>query len=81
MIDKDDDIVIHPWVYVICSPNIARTEYYFTYSKVLERLKDYEHLEPADGSEGSITIEYQRNVQFRRDFDEDTQSIRGADRT
>lgn len=76
MNDKED-LKVYPWVYVICSPNIARTEYYTTYSKVLDRLKDYEHLMPADGSCGRITVEYRRDVPLHRDFDEDTQSIRG----
>lgn len=69
--------VIHPWVYEIHSPNIASTLYFTTYSKMLDALKRYEHLSPADGSTGTITIEYRRNATLHKDFDEDTQSIRG----
>ena len=69
------EYIVHKKVYVIRSPNIAHTEYYTTYSKVLDRLKDYEDLTPAEGV-GTITIEYQRDMTLHKDFDEDTQSIK-----
>lgn len=74
---NENDYVVHPMVYVVRSPNIASTLYYTTYSKMLDALKRYEHLSRADGSDAQLTIEFAKGMRLHKDFDEDTQSIRG----
>ena len=66
---------IHDMVYTIRSPNIWATLTYITYDKVLEKLKEYEHLSPMDGSDGEIIIEYHRNCKLIKGFNEDTQKV------
>ena len=72
---KNIEYVTHPMVYEIRSPNIWATLTYVTYSKVLEKMKEYEHLSPCDGSDGKIIIEFKRNCRLAKNFNEDTQKL------
>lgn len=64
----------HPVVYEISSKNIWSTLMYTSYDKMLEKLKEFENLSPADGSDARIIITFVKNSKLPSDFNEDTQT-------